>query len=549
MGMIGNSLAQGLISGANIQDGTVDTPDIKDSAVTAAKIASAVITPAKLSTGAPTWDTSSNFGIGTTLSAWGGSAGSGVLQFKNGGSLFANTSKNVYLNANVYYDGTNNKYIASGYATQFSMLASSGAFVWSSANTGSADGVITFGTAKMVLGYDGNLLLGTESNVGTISGTNLVINSSAANKISFGISGTAKSYVYADSGQLAIGYPSGGTLDFQIAGGGTPMKIDSSGRVSINTTTASGLLTINNNSSDGTSDYTQGLVFSNNVSGAGPWTHAAIWAVGASGYNGNLLFGVDGDGNNNRTGVTERARLTSAGIFSAGDVPAYLNLGYFRFNLNKIEGTQIFCISAYSTVNEDSARFYSTNGSGASASATGMMVGKNSSTNRSINAAGTINASGADYAEYMTKASDFTIAKGDVVGVDQDGKLTNAFADAVSFVVKSTDPSYVGGDTWFTEKQPVDEEMKDVVDGPIYDEWVDRREAARALVDRIAFAGQVPVNVTGATPGQYIVPVDDNGAIKGEAVSNPTFEQYQLAVGKVIAIEQDGRARIIVKVA
>jgi hypothetical protein len=48
MGMIGNSLAQGLISGANIQDGTVDTPDIKDSAVTAAKIASAVVTPAKM---------------------------------------------------------------------------------------------------------------------------------------------------------------------------------------------------------------------------------------------------------------------------------------------------------------------------------------------------------------------------------------------------------------------------------------------------------------------------------------------------------------------
>jgi hypothetical protein len=43
--------------------------------------------------------------------------------------------------------------------------------------------------------------------------------------------------------------------------------------------------------------------------------------------------------------------------------------------------------------------------------------------------------------------------------------------------------------------------------------------------------------------------VNDNGAIKGQAVSNPTFEQYQQAVGKVIAIEQDGRARIIVKVA
>jgi hypothetical protein len=74
-------------------------------------------------------------------------------------------------------------------------------------------------------------------------------------------------------------------------------------------------------------------------------------------------------------------------------------------------------------------------------------------------------------------------------------------------------------------------------------------EAARQTVDRIAFAGQVPVNVLGATAGQYIIPVNDNGAIKGRAVSNPTFEQYQSSVGKVIAIEADGRARIIVKVA
>ena len=67
--------------------------------------------------------------------------------------------------------------------------------------------------------------------------------------------------------------------------------------------------------------------------------------------------------------------------------------------------------------------------------------------------------------------------------------------------------------------------------------------------DTIAFAGQVPVNVLGATAGQYIIPVNDNGAIKGEAISSPTFEQYQTAVGKVIAIEADGRAKIIVKVA
>lgn len=39
MGMIGNSLAMGLVSGANIQDGTVETADLKDAAVTASKIA------------------------------------------------------------------------------------------------------------------------------------------------------------------------------------------------------------------------------------------------------------------------------------------------------------------------------------------------------------------------------------------------------------------------------------------------------------------------------------------------------------------------------
>jgi hypothetical protein len=66
MGMIGNTLAQGLISGANIQDGTVDTPDLKDSAVTAAKIATGVVTPAKLSTGAPTWDSDGKLGVGST---------------------------------------------------------------------------------------------------------------------------------------------------------------------------------------------------------------------------------------------------------------------------------------------------------------------------------------------------------------------------------------------------------------------------------------------------------------------------------------------------
>jgi hypothetical protein len=179
-----------------------------------------------------------------------------------------------------------------------------------------------------------------------------------------------------------------------------------------------------------------------------------------------------------------------------------------------------------------------------------MRIALTTTNGRSISAKGTVVQSGADYAEYMVKSGSFTIAKGDVCGINAEGKLTNVFADAISFCVKSTDPGLVGGDSWFTEPRPKDENNNELTsDTQEYAAWFARMEAARATVDRIAFCGQVPVNVLGATSGQYIVPVNDSGAIKGEAVSNPTFEQYQTAVGKVIAIESDGRAKIIVKVA
>ena len=40
----------------------------------------------------------------------------------------------------------------------------------------------------------------------------------------------------------------------------------------------------------------------------------------------------------------------------------------------------------------------------------------------------------------------------------------------------------------------------------------------------------------------------ENGKISGQAVTNPTFEQYQISVGKVWKIMEDGRAWIAVKI-
>lgn len=168
------------------------------------------------------------------------------------------------------------------------------------------------------------------------------------------------------------------------------------------------------------------------------------------------------------------------------------------------------------------------NGGGANAADAFMSAPKNSVTSRSINAGGTINASGADYAEYMYKSDGCCeIAKGEIVGVNSEGKLTKVYDESVSFVVKSTDPSIVGGDVWFTDVLPDAAADEDKAD---FDE---RMELARQKVDRIAFCGQVPISYV-AEVGDYIIPIrNGDGTIGIETTKTPTFEQHLKCVGKV----------------
>jgi len=280
----------------------------------------------------------------------------------------------------------------------------------------------------------------------------------------------------------------------------------------------------------------------------------------------------------NRTWVTGVNATDNTGAYTIYDVTASAeraridSSGNLTFTSTAGGGTTVanFVTNGGSAVKI----IYPANGIGAAAPSSAgviMQVWRDNQTQRSINAAGTVNQSGADYAEYMVKSGDFLISKGDICGINADGKLTNVFSDAVTFCVKSTNPGLVGGDTWGTEdslglrtpEKPLQRQATEEIQAETDAEFDARLatyetekivfdtalEAARATVDRIAFCGQVPVNVIGATAGQYIIPINNNGSIKGQAVSNPTFEQYQIAVGKVIAVESDGRARIIVKVA
>lgn len=236
-----------------------------------------------------------------------------------------------------------------------------------------------------------------------------------------------------------------------------------------------------------------------------------------------------------------------------------------------------------------------------------MFVAKNSNTDRSSSNTGTVNTMGNDYAEYIAKCQGCGIvAKGQIVGITADNTITDRWADAVMFAIKSTAPSFVGGDSWASsagprpepqagpapipaprridvlEQLPVPDtnppEYRDVViPGDTDAEWAAKQaayaatraaydaaaqldadalhafetalEAARQTVDRIAIAGRVPVNVLGAQPGDYIVPVQDGQGIAGIAVHADDIKmpQYLRAVGRVISIEPDGRAYVMVK--
>ena len=250
------------------------------------------------------------------------------------------------------------------------------------------------------------------------------------------------------------------------------------------------------------------------------------------------------------TNDAERARISAIGNCYLGDG---FNSNNHRINKKVAEASAILVVSAFDSVGNDTAIFYAVNGASGNGAGTALMLPRNGSTNRSINAGGTVNASGSDYAEYMTKSVSDVINKGDIVGVDNNGKLTNIFSDSISFVIKSTDPSYVGGDVWGNEdiigKKPLQTEDQSEEEFAIIMEAFEiKLEEERAKVDRIAFSGQLPCNVLGANVGDYIVPINDNGKIKGQAISNPTFEQYQISVGKVWKIMEDGRAWVAVKI-
>lgn len=120
----------------------------------------------------------------------------------------------------------------------------------------------------------------------------------------------------ATSTSVRISGTSGNTLAVETSG----LVYDATNnRVGIGVSAPYGLLTIGSDAADGAGSAAKGFLFTDTLSSVvSPWAHAAIYSVGSSGWNGNLVFAVDTDGANNNN-PTEKMRINSSGNVGIGD--------------------------------------------------------------------------------------------------------------------------------------------------------------------------------------------------------------------------------------
>jgi hypothetical protein len=337
--MIGNSLAQGLISGANIQDGTVDTPDIKDSAVTAAKIASAVVTPAKMdfsagtangvlylngskvaSSGSALVFDGTKFGIGAASPAAKLEVGGATASAKQAIFATAPSNPNFRLEALNGDTGTTSGTLQA----KFGLRYDDGSTITDSAvlrfyrGSGASDGSIGFVTNNTVQGTidaNGNLLLGLNSQAysGKIireDNTNAAVQSLLVRNNSSGSSSSCGLFLnsYGNSWAIEMGSTAknSNALTFSVDALGSPverMRLDTAGTLSL--TKASSILAVFGDTSNANDKYIR-------IGNVGGNFEIGTYSLG------HYIYGIGSLPLSFYTNSTERARIDTSGNFRVG---------------------------------------------------------------------------------------------------------------------------------------------------------------------------------------------------------------------------------------
>jgi len=263
-------------------------------------------------------------------------------------------------------------------------------------------------------------------------------------------------------------------------------------------------------------------------------------------------------------------------------------------------GTLVFHLSRPTLA--DNLLVYASDAYAVNAAAATMKIGSISSTNRSINATGTINALGTDYGEYIQCSHGVTLSAGEVCGIDSSGMLTSIYENSIRFVVVSTNPSFVGGDGFnpgstnnidnSTKKQldlntnrptsevsiTIDDKTKTVKGQPTsytsdYFDFITATPPSENTTKKetisittstgtyciVSFCGRIPVtkssiNSTYQTTmknyiGSYLVVDKDTKPITVSPISSDslTMQQFLTSIGQIISVDPAGIPTIIVR--
>lgn len=298
-------------------------------------------------------------------------------------------------------------------------------------------------------------------------GTN-VINASTSisgvSSIAFG-AGSA-SNPSASFGTTTNGFYASGTNEVAVAiNGAYAGKFSTSGLTVVNGLTVS----------------SGGASISGNVAVAGDLSVSGSGGIRNTHTSAAYSFGPSSTEQIYRSGNTLRFYVNGADVSTldaSGNLLVGTTTSSGRLSI-KASGTATYAAAFYDSTNTFMSGFY-VGASGINGGYNGancvQWIARDATTSRSINAGGTINASGADYAEYE-RNNGIKFAKGQIVGFKQDGTLTDIYADAIRFGVKSTNPAYVGGDAWGSDKQVGNRPDEPHFDAPAYNGPQDPGEA------------------------------------------------------------------------
>jgi hypothetical protein len=169
-------------------------------------------------------DASGNLGLGVTPSAWSGLT---ALQVSNAMSLWSANNDLAYYSRNVYYDGSNRKYVFTGAAAEYTQGA--GTHAWFTAPSGTAGNTITF-TQAMTLDASGRLGIGTTS-----PDQKLVVDGGASSTYMKVVGQSSDGYFGQDSAGLAV-YQAANKALYFATNNTERARIDTSGNLLIGTT-------------------------------------------------------------------------------------------------------------------------------------------------------------------------------------------------------------------------------------------------------------------------------------------------------------------------